>query len=47
MDVWLAFCDNGFYILYEFLEEDPKTFLSPSEYYTTENQIKAAVDGTL
>ena len=29
-----------------FLEEDPKTFLSPSEYYTTENQIKAAVDGT-
>ena len=22
-----------------FLEEDPKTFLSPSEYYTTENQI--------
>lgn len=46
MDVWLAFGDNGFYILYEFLEEDPKTFLSPSEYYTTENQIKAAVDGT-
>jgi len=30
-----------------FLEEDPKTFLSPSEYYTTENQIKAAVDGNL
>lgn len=29
-----------------FLEEDPKTFLSPSDYYTTENQIKAAVDGT-
>lgn len=46
MDVWLAFRNNGFYILYEFLEEDPKTFLSPSEYYTTENQIKAAVDGT-
>ena len=30
-----------------FLEEDPKTFLSPSEYYTTENQIKAAVDDTM
>lgn len=29
-----------------FLEEDPKTFLSPSEYYTTESQAKAAVNGT-
>lgn len=29
-----------------FLEENPKTFLSPSEYYTSENQIIAAVDGT-
>lgn len=29
-----------------FLEEDPKTFLSPSEYYTSEKQITAAVDGT-
>ena len=30
----------------EFLEEKPKTFLSPSQYYTSENQIQAAVEGT-
>src|SRR3546814_1660312 len=30
----------------EFLEENPKTFLSPSQYYTSENQIQAAVEGT-
>ncbi len=30
----------------EFLEEKPKTFLSPSQYYTSENQIRAAVEGT-
>lgn len=29
-----------------FLEEEPKTFLSPSEYYTSESQILAAVNGT-
>jgi hypothetical protein len=29
-----------------FLEENPKTFLSPTEYYTSESQIKAAVNGT-
>lgn len=29
-----------------FLEEDPKTFLTPSEYYTSEAQVRAAVNGT-
>jgi hypothetical protein len=29
-----------------FLEEDPKTFLSPDVYYTTEAQVMAAVNGT-
>ncbi|GHT27899.1 hypothetical protein AGMMS49574_01170 [Bacteroidia bacterium] len=30
----------------DFLKENPKTFLSPTEYYTSENQIIAAVNGT-
>ncbi|MDR3142779.1 MAG: RagB/SusD family nutrient uptake outer membrane protein [Tannerellaceae bacterium] len=29
-----------------FLEEEPKTFLTPSEYYTSEAQVNAAVNGT-
>ena len=27
MDVWLAFGDNGFYILYEFLRGSPENLL--------------------
>ena len=27
MDVWLAFCDNGFYILYEFFVRENNLFL--------------------
>ena len=27
MDVWLAFCDNGFYILYEFFRGKPENLL--------------------
>ena len=27
MDVWLAFCDNGFYILYEFFIGRPENLL--------------------
>lgn len=30
----------------KYLEEKPRTFLSPSEYYTTYSQIEAAVNGT-
>lgn len=29
----------------DFLKEDPKTFLSPDTYFTTEAQMQAAVDG--
>lgn len=29
----------------DFLKEDPKTFLSPENYFTSENQIQAAVNG--
>ncbi len=29
----------------EFLKEEPKTFLSPDTYFTTESQMQAAVDG--
>src|SRR5690606_33610260 len=29
----------------DFLTEEPKTFLSPDFYFTSENQIKAAVNG--
>ncbi|MGQ8335124.1 RagB/SusD family nutrient uptake outer membrane protein [Sunxiuqinia sp. A32] len=30
----------------KFLEEEPKTFLTPSQYYVTESQMQAAVNGT-
>lgn len=30
----------------KFLEEDPTGFISPDKYYTTEDQVKAAVNGT-
>ena len=29
----------------DFLKENPKTFLSPDTYFTTEDQMKAAVGG--
>ena len=30
----------------KFLEEDPAGFITPEKYYTTEDQVQAAVNGT-
>lgn len=39
MAAWLTSCTK-------FLREEPAGFLSTDQYYTTENQVKAAVNGT-